>query len=359
MSYQYGKEKYRDFHWNKWSQLSSDQKAAFGGTKDDYAAYRQKHGLDGFKSAKDKARSYQFDKRWSGLEGSGYWDLHTKEQHAYHRELWQNNKDLDWDSTSDAYKMMVDKNLHSTWYKGGSEGGSEPTTGSNTTGNPQPPEGHDAPKPIDTGVTMQPQPNNNSSGGNKGGGGNSSHWDIDWGALGGTAWRNLSDSDKQKWGERWQYAAHLMGAPKWDKLDPKHQAAFGDKATYAAWKTNYKGGADGGGEQGGGGDKGGSGGNNGGGGGDGSTTVVVEGGNGGLTFEEQKALQEAQWEKDAEAREEERAYRAEQSKKDRISAIIEGMNAGKSNWSDSVSSPNGANFNSGFVQQGREKWRPR
>lgn len=112
----YGNEDYRDFHYSSWKNLSNEQQGYFGGDKNAYRQYKEDNGLDGFKSAKDKAQSYQFDKQWKQL-GADYHGMHTKEQHQHARNVWQDNKALDYNQTSAEYQAMVDRNAHSQWYK--------------------------------------------------------------------------------------------------------------------------------------------------------------------------------------------------------------------------------------------------
>ena len=118
----YGNEDYRDFHYKSWKNLSADQQGNFA-DKNAYKAYKDEYGLDGFKSAKDKAQTYQFDKKWSEMD-EAYQGMHTREQHKAARDMWKQNKGMDYESTSDAYKMMIDQETHGGWYKGG---GNDPT----------------------------------------------------------------------------------------------------------------------------------------------------------------------------------------------------------------------------------------
>ena len=225
----YGNEQYRDFHWNKWSQLSREQKDAFGGTKDDYAAYRQQYGLDGYKSAKEKAQAFKYDTKWSDTDDA-YKELHTRDQHMAARDMWKENKELDYDSTSDAYRMMIDRNTHGQWY---SNGGDDPQSSGlphtdagqgqgPVTDSYQPPT--DDPWDDDKIVTTGPQ---------NGGTPETSAANQTWGWTNpnafwtehndGQNWGSLSDEDKAKYGDegRLAYMSDIMGWGGYGALDER------------------------------------------------------------------------------------------------------------------------------------------
>ena len=250
----YGNEDYRDFHYKSWKNLSNEQQGFFGGDKDTYRQYKEDHGLDGFKSAKDKAQTYQYDKQWKDLDDE-YKAMHTHEQHAAARDAWQAGKGMDWDSTSDAYKMMIDKNLHSSWYTPSSSpnnGGGDPWSdrGSNQGNGPTAP--GTKPNPPANPITNQGPTNNGQGNGPTAPSSSSSDrwswndpskfWDKH---TGGQTWGQVEDKDKYGEQRRLAYMSDAMGWGNYNDLDKRLRDSWenrGGREAYQAsrdYVTNY------------------------------------------------------------------------------------------------------------------------
>ena len=382
----YGNEDYRDFHYKSWKNLSNEQQGFFGGDRNAYRQYKEDHGLDGFKSAKDKAQTYQYDKQWKDLDDE-YKAMHTHEQHKAARDEWQAGKGMDWDSTSDAYKMMIDKNLHSSWYQPPStnsgapdpfndnrnSGGNGPIApgadpnppvnpithpGNGSQGNGPTPDNTYGAKPVKQPgektadyrarvddwkagqESSNPSPTPPSS---SGGNSDKDRWSYEDPTLfwdkhtDGVAWEDLKKGDKKQYGE-WGQLGYMSGAMGWEnynnmsgRLQDEWEKIGGRDAYQDArdFYNTYDSGS--GSSTDGGGSSGGSPGT-----GSGPSTIVIENGNSGgesLTFDQQQQLAQDQraWQEGQNelARAEAQADREEARKEARIQTIIAGMNAAK------------------------------